>query len=154
MAKEKKVFILRIVLWSLFAGVIPVIFIGWRYDLFKKASNFKLSGWGLIAIIFIFVFLKVLVGYIRAGIKEYSMLKQVLNGILKVLIPLGVLLLLCVGIRSNIEQFIQALSCAIICETIAIPLNPFPKWVYEKSKGKFESMIDLFANKINNKKEE
>lgn len=147
MTKEKKVFILRIVLWSLFAGVIPVIFIGWRYDLFKKASNFKLSGWGLIAIIFIFAFLKVLVGYIRAGIKEYSMLKQVLNGIFKVLIPLGVLLLLCVGIRSNIEQFIQALSCAIICETIAIPLNPFPKWVYEKSKGRFENLLDYIVEK-------
>ena len=151
---DKKIFIIRAILWSLFAAVIPFVFIGWRYDLFKKAGSLQLSGWGMIGIIIVFIFIIALVKYIKAGFPEWSMLKQILNGVIKVLLPIGVLLALCMGIKSNIEYFTQALSLVLLSEAIAIPVNPFPKWVYEKSKGKFESMIDLFANKINNKKEE
>lgn len=151
---DKKIFILRAVLWTLFAAVIPLIFIGWRYDLFRKAGTIQLSGWGMIGIFIVLIFLIVLVKYIKAGFTEWSMVKQVLNGVIKVLLPILVLLGLCMGIKSNIEYFTQALSFVLLSEAIAIPINPFPKWVYEKSKGRFESVIDLFANKLNKKESE
>jgi hypothetical protein len=145
---NKKIFIIRAIAWSIFACILPVVFIGWRYDIFKQVSKVSLSGWGLIAIIIIFAFLYAFIKYIRAGLGPWSMLKQVLNGVFKVLLPLLILLLICMAIKSNIEYFIQALGCVLICETIAIPVNPFPQWVYEQTKGRFESVIDMVANKF------
>lgn len=148
---NKKVFIARAIGWTLFSCVLPVLFIGWRYSLFKKVGALQLSGWGLIGILIIFIFLRTLVRYIRAGFVGWSMVKQVLNGVIKILLPLGVVLIVAIAIRNNLDYFIQALSIVLILEAIAIPLNPFPQWVWEKSQGRFESLIDLIANK--NKKE-
>ena len=151
---NKKKFIARAILWAIFSCGLPVAFIGWRYDLFRKAGQLQLSGWGLIAVIIIFIFVLVLVKYIKSGFVEWSMTKQVLTGIVKVLIPLGAILAVCVSIRSNIDYFIQALGCTLICETIALPINPFPEWVYNKSKGRFESMVDFMAGKLKGDKED
>ena len=146
--KSKKVFIIRVILWSLFACVIPVVFIGWRYDIFSKASSFSLSGWGLIAVILIVAFVYVVIKYIRAGFVEWSMLKQIINGVVKVIIPLGALMAVVIGIRNSLDVFIQALSIVLVCEVIAIPINPFPEWVWEKSKGRFESAVDFVADRL------
>ena len=152
MEKEnKKVFIAWAIAWALLAAAVPVGFIGWRYDLFRKAGELQLSGWGFIGVIIIFVFLHTLARYIKAGFVEWSMAKQILNGIVKVLIPLGALLAVCMSIRANIDYFVQALSMTMLCEAAAIPVNPFPEWVYKKSQGRFESMMDLFADKMKQK---
>ena len=153
-SKERKIFIVRAILWSIFACIIPVAFIGWRYDLFTKAGALQLSGWGIIAIIIIFVFLYVIVKYIRAGFLEWSMTKQIINGIVRVLLPLGLLLAICVSLRNSLDIFIQALGCVLLSETIAIPLNPFPEWVWNKSKGRFESTVDFVADRFYNKNKE
>lgn len=151
---ERTIFIVRIILWSLFACVIPVLFIGWRYDIFNKVGSLQLSGWGLIAIIIIAVFLYAIVKYIRAGFVEWSMVKQVINGICRIVVPLGTLLAVCICLRNSLNIFIQALSCVLISEIVAIPLNPFPEWVWKKSKGRFENTIDFVADRIyNNNKE-
>ena len=152
--EEKEVFWVRAIIWALFACVIPVAFIGWRYDLFKKASSLQLSGWGLIGVVIVFVFLYVVVKYVRAGFPEWSMTKQIVNGIVKVVLPLGALLAICIGLRNNIDTFIQALSCVLISEVIAIPVNPFPEWVWKKSKGRFEGLMDFMADRFYNKNEE
>ena len=149
--EEKKIFIVRAILWSMFACFIPVTFIGWRYDLFKKVGSLQLSGWGLIAIVIIFVFLYVVVKYVRAGFVEWSMLKQIINGVVKVVIPLGALLAICIGLRNSLDVFIQALSYVLISEVIAIPINPFPEWVWKKSQGRFESAVDFVAEKLYNR---
>ena len=151
---SKKVFILRVVLWALFSCVIPILFIGWRYKLFKKIGALQLSGWGLIALVIVFIFLYVVVKYIKAGFVEWSMTKQIINGITKIVLPLGVLLAICIGIRNSIDLFIQALSCVLLSEVIAIPINPFPKWVYDKSKGRFENAVDFVADRLYSKKKE
>lgn len=152
--KETRIFVVRIILWSLFSCVIPVLFIGFRYDLFRKASSLQLSGWGIIAVIIVGVFLYVLTKYIRAGFGQWSFVKQIIDGVIKVVLPLGIVLAICVSIRNNLDAFIQSLSCVLISETIAIPINPFPEWVWEKSKGRFESMVDFVADRFYNKKEE
>lgn len=151
---DKKEFITRAIAWSMFACGIPVIFIGWRYDLFKKVGTMQLSGWGIIGIIILGTFLYVLGRYIKAGFAEWSMFKQVITGIIKTLLPIGALLALLTGIRQNIDCLIQAVTCVLISEAIAIPINPFPRWVWEKTKGRFESMIDYVASKINHKEGE
>ena len=148
---EKKIFIIRVILWTLFSCVIPVGFIGWRYKLFDKVGKLQLSGWGLIAIIILLVFLYVLIKYIRAGFVEWSMIKQIIDGVAKIIFPLSALLMICIGLRSSVDIFIQALSCVLLSEVIAIPINPFPEWIWKKTKGRFENMVDFVASKFNNK---
>lgn len=150
--KSKKLFAIRVILWSLFSCVIPVSFIAWRYNLFDKVGKVQLTGWGLVAIIIITAFIYVFARYIRAGFVEWSMFKQILDGVVKIVIPLCALLALCVSLKNSLELFIQALSCVIFSEVIAIPLNPFPQWIWEKSQGRFEGMVDFIANKFNEKK--
>lgn len=152
--KETRIFVIRVILWSLFSCVAPVLFIGFRYDLFRKASSLQLSGWGIIAVIIIVVFLYVVTKYIRAGFGQWSFVKQIIDGVIKVVLPLATVLAIAVSIRNNLDAFIQSLSCVLVCEVIAIPVNPFPEWVYKKSKGRFEGMVDFVADRFYNKKEE
>ena len=149
--RKRKIFWVRAILWALFACFIPVAFIGWRYDLVKQVGSLQLSGWGLFGIIIIFVFLYVVVKYIRAGFVEWSMIKQIINGVVKVVLPLGALLALCIGLRNNIDIFIQSLSCVLLSEVIAIPINPFPEWVWNKTQGRFESAVDFVADRFYNR---
>ena len=150
---EKKTFIAKTILWSVFSWLIPVCFIGWRFDIFSKASRFSLSGWGLIAVVITFAVVLSVIKYIKAGFTEWSMVKQIISGIVKIIIPLGTLLAVCIAIKSNIEVFSQAMGVVLFSEAVAIPLNPFPKWVWEKSKGRFESAVDYFADRLYNNKD-
>lgn len=152
--KERGIFWTRAIVWSLFSCFIPVAFIGWRYDLFRKAGSLQLSGWGLMAVVIVFAFLYVVVKYIRAGFVEWSMAKQIVNGVVRVILPIGAILAVVISIRNNIDIFIQALSCVLISETIAIPVNPFPEWVWKKTEGRFEGIVDFVADRFYNKKEE
>lgn len=151
---SKKEFTIRLILWILFACLLPVGFICWRYNLFTKIDRISFSGWGILGIIILAVFIYVLIKYLRSGLTEYSMFKQVLNGITKVILPLSIVLGVSVAIRNSLDYFIQSLCATIVCEIIAIPINPFPKWVQEKSDGKYENMMDILVNKLNKKEEE
>lgn len=153
-SNSKKVFAARVFAWALFSCAAPVCFIGWRYDLFKEAGSLQLSGWGLFGVVIIVAFLYTVIKYIQAGFSEWSMTKQIINGVLKILLPIAAVLAVCIGIRSQLDYFIQSLCCVLICEAAAIPINPFPKWVYEKSKGRFESTVDFIADRFNKKKED
>lgn len=150
-SKERALFWTKFSVWALFACIIPVGFIGWRYELFKKVGELQLSGWGLVALLIIAVFLFVIIKYVKAGFVEWSMTKQIINGVCKVVFPLGTLLALCISLRNSLDIFIQALSCVLMSEVVAIPLNPFPKWVWDKSKGRFENAVDFVAEKFYNK---
>ena len=150
--KTNKLFWIRAALWSLFACLLPIGFIAWRYDIFSKASSFSLSGWGIIAVIIACVFVFAVIKYVKAGFAEWSMTKQIISGVIKVLLPLGGLLAICVSLMNGLEVFIQALSVVLVSEAIAIPLNPFPEWVWVKSQGRFESAADFIADKLYNRK--
>ena len=81
------------------------------------------------------------------------MLRQIVDGVAKVIFPLGALLAICISLRNSVDIFIQALSCVLLSEVIAIPINPFPEWIWKKSQGRFEGMVDFVATKFYNKKE-
>ena len=149
----KQIFAIRMVCWVLCALIIPVAFIIFRYDLFTKISKVQFGGWGMIAILIIFTFVIVLGNYLKGGFKKYSMVGQIINGAVKVVLPLVALYFILVNIKDSIDLFLQALAVVIISETIAIPINPMPKWVYEQSKGEAQDTIDYFFKKYDERKE-
>lgn len=151
MENEKKIFWTRFTLWVLFALIVPVAFLVWRFDLFRQVSKVSIGGWGLLAIIIVVVFFKTLLKYIKKGM-PYSLTRQVLDGLVKVIIPLSALYAVLFAMQNSINYFLQALSVLIVSEAIAIPINPMPKWVNDNKKEDVESVLDLIIASREEKK--
>ena len=156
----KTIFWIRFVFWTLFACMLPFLFIVFRFNLFHTISKMKFGGWGIIAIIIVAFFTIAILKYIKVALNsKYSMTAQLLNGFCKVIIPLLTFFLIVQAMHSDIDLLLQVMGVVIICEAIAIPINPLPKWAYEKQKDvraeerkeAFDYLIDSFFNR---KKEE
>ena len=126
-----KKFTIQLILWLVFVAVIPICAIVDKYDLVKNGA-LKYTGWGIIVGVILFVVIMVMLGYVLKLLK-WSMTKQVLTGTMIVLVPLIFLFILTDLITKNIENIKYILIVSIISEGIAIPINPFPKMVYEKN---------------------
>ena len=103
----KQIFAIRMVCWVLCALIIPVAFIIFRYDLFTKISKVQFGGWGMIAIIIIFTFIAVLGKYLKRGFKKYSLVGQIISGVIKIVLPLVALYFILVNIKDSIDLFLQ-----------------------------------------------
>lgn len=141
MNKKKIVFIIRALLWLYFSLFLPIYVITKNYDLVKP-NPFKYTGWAIICSIFLVISISAIFGYIIQSLK-YSIYIQILSGIKKILIPIIVMLLICTIIDKNIDKIMNILKICLISEAVAIPINPFPKWVYERKIKKFKEEINL-----------
>lgn len=126
-----KKFTVQLILWLIFSAVIPIIAIANKYD-FVKEGTAKYTGWAIIAGVIAFIVVMVALRYILRLLK-WSMTKQVISGIMLVIVPLCFLFVLTDLIANNIENIKFILVLSIISEFIAIPINPFPKMIWEKN---------------------
>lgn len=154
----KTVFIIRFILWVLFAVGLPFAFLVWRFDLFSNASKLNFGGWGLIAIILLFIFIIVLIRYVkRIALVKNVFIAQCISGFCKVILPLLALLTASWMLRNELTMFIQFLGCTIVCELIAIPVNPMPELVAKCQKDVEESKrkdtIDYFIDRFLTRKD-
>lgn len=151
--KQKLYFWIRFAVWIITSLVIPIAFINYRYELFAKVSKVSLSGWCLLVGVIVFVFSIILVRYVLHS-KKYSYLKQIIKGVLGLILPLGFVIYCLYCSRETIEQLIQVLSLCCLSWTVAIAVNPMPKWTYEQSKGEQEEFINYVLDKRIEKKNE
>lgn len=153
----KSIFITRAIAWAILAAGLPFAFIAWRYGIFRQQTTIAITGWGIIAIIIVGIFLITLASYVRKGLKP-GMFKQMASGFCKVILPLLVLLLIVEGIKNDIALFEKALEVTIVCELVAIPVNPFPAWLYKRKMemklDEQEGMFEGLWNKYFEKKRE
>lgn len=152
-SKAKALFWGLFALWACFALIAPVAFIAWRYQLFTPKTEYHLGGWGFIAIIIIAVFCISCLRYVCKGFTRWSMAKQCIKGLCAITAPLLALYFALNCVASNIDLFLQTLAFVAASETVAIPLNPFPRWVDMKTEGKYEGMIDYAFKKYEEHKE-
>lgn len=132
---SKTTFWIRFIFWFIFACALPFAFIVWRFKLFTTISSIQIGGWGIIAIVIVVVFALTVVRYVRMALSaRYSLMGQCLSGFCKVVLPLLAFLALLQSVKSNIDLLMQAVGCVVLCETVAIPINPLPKWAYEAQK--------------------
>lgn len=127
---SKKEFWFRFGIYVLFGAIVPFVFLVWRFNLFGKVSSISIGGWGIVAIIFIAVFFIRLFKAVRKGL-PYSIWTQILDGVVKVIIPLAVAATIVYLFKDLTMQIFQFLMVVVICELVAIPVNPFPKWIHE-----------------------
>lgn len=129
-------FWIRFSLWTLFAVVVPIGFIAWRFGLFKPTDNtvqttsLKLSGWGIIGVIIIGIFILAIIRQAKKGLPYGSMLCQCIDGY-SLLIPLLLAVLVIDGVKDNIDKFEQILIVTLVSEAVGIPINPMRRWAME-----------------------
>lgn len=158
--KEKmtrKQFWTRLGLYVLFGVVLPFIFIVFRFNLFGKVTKISIGGWELVSLIFIAVFFLKLLNGVKKGL-PYSLLTQIINGLVKVILPLILALIISYYFKDNMEYLSQFLCVLIVCESIAIIANPLPQWAHEnkveEEEATLKSIISAFTKKDEDSKAE
>lgn len=122
----------RLICFLCFALVIPMIYLTIRFNLFTVTKTRSL--WALIVVALFLGVAGVLIKYYLDGMKaKYSLLKQILEGFVKVILPLIIALACTIfiylkaeSILNNMTLFIEALCVIICCEAVAIVINPLP----------------------------
>ena len=152
--KDKNVFIARTILFCIFGCVLPFVFIAWRFEIFSNGgSHISLTGWGIIGIMIVFFFVLYCLKILKNSI-PFSMTYQILSGLIKVILPLLLVYLVVNAIEESIHQFKQALFVVIGWESVAIVVNPFPKYMHDKGIEKTENLMDTFISKWKKKESE
>lgn len=129
---NKKIFWIRFAIYVLFGLIVPVVFLVWRFKLFQKISSISIGGWGVVAILIVFFFIIKMLKYIKKGL-PFSFGTQIISGYLKVVIPLFVSVLIINALKGCINELVQFLVVLTACQAIAVPANPFPKWIHDNN---------------------
>lgn len=147
-SKKTLIFWVKFALFTIFGLIIPLAFIIWRYDLFTKVSATTFGVWGIICLIIAFAIIVIVTRYLTKG-APYSYATQIINGVLKVILPCLLVWVIAYKLKDTIDLFLQVMGVVTISEFVAIIINPFPKWMKEKGIEQNESLIDLFLEKRN-----
>lgn len=141
--KSRIMFWLRMASWTGVGCVAPVAVFASKFGLFTTTvsydalgnpipnANVSLNGWGIISCIVIGMFLTSIVREIADAHVGYSLTKQCYMGISKT-IPLIVAYAVCYFLSGAIGHLMYCLAVLIVCKIASTPLNPLPKWKYEK----------------------
>lgn len=141
----------RLIVFLLFSIVVPATYLIYRFNLFSAENTISIGIGGIIVFSILIGTIGVLIKYYLEGMKtKYSYFKQILQGLLKLIFPLAIVLLVIVFLQDNIGLIKEALFILIPSEFLAILFNPFPKWCFENN---IEGISEI-ADKIFKKKKE
>lgn len=156
---QRQIFWIRFTFRIIFAMIVPLVFLVWKFNLFRiettTTTNITFGGWGIIAILVVFFVIKAVIKYINQGL-PYSMASQCLSGFTRILLPIIAIILIGYIIfnifSDGLKEFLFVMCVLLVSETIAIPINPFPKWIHEHRKEEVENhdkkLIDSFCDEF------
>lgn len=155
----KKELITRLSLFLLFSLVAPLTYISIRCQLFSVKTS--VSVWFIIVIGIVLAVVSLIIKYYLDGMKtKYSILKQILEGTIKILLPLVFTLIAVVWFKTklewiinNVNLLIEILGVVIGCEVIGIIINPLPKWAFENNVDGLVQITDKILHREENKEE-
>lgn len=151
--ETNKSFIIRLIAFLMAALVLPCIYLAIRFNLFK--SKMAISVWGIIIIGLILIVVSAMIKFYLAGMKtKWSYLKQILEGFIKVILPILFILIVVIWAKTklewliaNINLFIEAISVILGFETVAIIINPLSKWAFDNNIDGMVSIADKIFKK-------
>lgn len=153
MTDEKKKFIAELSAFITLAIIAPIAYLAIRFRLFSSGKN--VSIWGLIAIIIVAISGITLIRYYISGLKtRWTRTKQILEGIVKVIAPLGIALAFSVWLKlkgewlmNQANLLIECFSVIMACEMVAIVINPLPKWAFDNNVEGLQEICDKVFHK-------
>ena len=106
--------------------VVPTIIVGCRYQIFVHVSQYKLTGWGIILTIFVFIvgirtFAKVVNNLPESSLNEQR-LKYTLLGLKALAIPIFVLIIMH-QFKTNFDLAYSTLWWCVFCLTFGIAIE-------------------------------
>lgn len=145
----KQKFIFRLGLTIIFSVILPVTYLAIRFELFTKADTFRLSLWGVLLLVYLITIIGFLVKIYLTGMKtRYSYFKQILQGGIKIVLPLLVVIVILNTLKHNIDILIEFLYVVLPCVVGAIVVNPLPKWAFENNVEGLGEIIAKVYNKV------
>lgn len=152
------VFWIRLISWILVGCVTPIVIFAIKFGLFTvtgpsvdslgnpiPTTDISINGWGIIACAILGSYITNIVKEVADSTVGYSFVKQIWKGIADT-IPLIVIFAICYFLSGVIEQAMFCLATVIICKLAATPINPLPKWKWEKrGKEEYEQMSELLT---------
>lgn len=133
---DKKEFWIRFAIFFAVAFLTPMIYLTIRYNLFQSttSTSVNVGFWGVIVIGILFCAIAVLVKFYLEGMKtKWSWAKQIIEGFVKLILPLCFTLFVVIWLGDNITHIKEALYVIIPCEALAIIVNPLPKWAFDNN---------------------
>lgn len=130
----------------------PFTYIMARFKPFEKSTTVSVGFAGAIALIVLAVGICVLIKFYLAGMKtRYSFVKQIVEGVYKIILPTVGLLLVCFFFKKYMEQLTEILYVLLPFEAVAIVVNPLPKWAFDNNVDGIGEITDkvLSKTKIN-----
>lgn len=145
--KSLILFWIRLIMWVGASCIAPIAVFSNKFGLFKEtsyepvydelgnvvnASPPALNGWGIVSCLIVGFTVISMLKEISKAYVGYSFTKQIIQGILSA-IPIMICFAICHFLKDNLDAIRYCLATIILTKLIAIPLNPLPKWRYEKS---------------------
>lgn len=139
----------------IFFGLItPITYLLIRYKLYVKQQT---NIWLLICIAIVFFVVGFMLKYIFSIKTKFLYYTQIIKGFVKVILPLGFILISAIWLKgkslllfNNLNLFIESLIVIMCCESVAICVNPLPKWAFENN---VEGFVDTVSSAIKKSKE-
>lgn len=154
MKSSRKIFIIRFIIFLVFSLIGPATYLIVRFNLFTATSKLQIGLWGVILFGIMMAVIGVLIRFYLEGMKtKYSIAKQIISGLCKLILPLTLVLILLVWMKDNINLVIESLCVIIPCECVAIVINPLPKWAFDNNVEGLGAFVDGILAKRENKKE-
>lgn len=142
--KNRLIFWMRMLSWLAVGCGTPIGVFAYKFGLFTKTTvtydelgnvvsqtSTSLNGWGLVSVLLIGSFITTILKDLVDSCSGYSLTKQCYVGICKTM-PLIIAFATMYFLNGVISQVMYCLGILIVCRLISIPLNPMPKWKYEK----------------------
>lgn len=150
----KKEFWIRLSAWITCALLVPIGYLCYKYRIFQptdtaETASYKLTGWGVLAIIVISCFVISMAREALHGLPKGSMIRQCITGFLK-LVPILALIFLLESIERSIGAFKEFLIVFWISNAVAVPINPLPKWAQENNvEYETHALVNAFRRIMN-----
>jgi len=147
---QKAKFWVRFLSFVILSVVAPVVYIIIRFKPFSIATKTSVSiGFaGIIACIIVLVCSKLMMKFYLDGMKtKFSMTKQIIDGINKVVFPLIIMFVVFFLFENYASQLIEIVSILIPCEFLAIIVNPLPQWAFENNVDGLVEIVDKIIKK-------
>lgn len=142
---SKKEFWFRLPLYVLFGAIVPIVFLIIRFNLFTKIDSLSIGGWGIVVIVFGCIFVINLMKNIEKGL-PFSMFTQIITGVGRIIVPLIAAAFIIYYMQDCMKEVFQFLLVCIASESVAIIVNPLPKWIndnkIEQDKANLETILN------------
>jgi len=150
---DKKEFLTKLILFITFSIIAPIVYLSIRFSLFTSKTS--LSLWGVFVLMILCSMIIIMLKYYLSGMKtKWSIAKQIINGFLKIIMPLVIILILAIWFKakytwllSNIDAFIEVMCVIIGCEIFAVLINPLDKWAFENNVDGLVEIVDKIIKK-------